>query len=269
MAITRLMLTLSIAPPSPRLAEAGAALAAQLGAALEAMLFEDRRLLRLADAQLVRRVRWPSGEGEAPSSDELAAEFRLHESRLRLAVASAARAAGIASSFRIVGDEPFEAPLPALGDIVVVAQDGWLGHRRDRLLRLLDRAHAVLLLPSTAPRIHAAAIVVGPASSRAYLESALEFADRVGHGRDVDVVAVGASGSEAEEVARRLFAQSARSPRLHRLGALAQLPAWSESGAAPAGALVISAEDLPPGHESIESLLERTRRPLLLLREMT
>ena len=110
MPITRLTLALAASADSIHIAAIGATLAARLGVTLEAMLFEDRKLLQLAEQQILQRVRWPSGDVETLTASDLAAELQAHESAMRSALHAAAREAGITCSIRIVADVPGDQP---------------------------------------------------------------------------------------------------------------------------------------------------------------
>jgi hypothetical protein len=269
--LTRLTLTFSAAPSAARLATIGASLAAQLGVELDAMLFEDSTLLRLAESRLLRRVRVPSGESEAPSAIDLAREMQLHEARLRHAVVTAARSAGIASSFRVVPDDRSEAPFAACGEVVIVSQDGLLGHRHDVVRRLLGRVTGLLMLPSAPELMPAplsrAAVLVGTTPRAAFLAAAFDFARRVNRGREVDLVSSDAGGEMALQAARAALAGSAMDLRLHRLAATALLEPGSETLPSVIDALIMSMADLPRDDGAIEAMLSRLRRPLLLVRD--
>lgn len=262
MAVTKITLTLTTAPAATPLATVGAMLAARLGAALEAVLFEDRQLLRLAESRLLWRVRMPSGEREAPSAADLADELRLHTEQLRRAVAAAARAAGIDASFQVLDEPADDMPLPIAGEIVVVSQDGLLGHRRALVRRLLRDAAGLLLLPTTPVRLGRAAVLLGPAAGKSFVAAAMDVARRLGADAIVDVVAL-AAGADAGDVPAGVPPQS----RVHHLAQLDPLEAWPDALPHAIDMLIMSSADLPQSPPALDALLEDPRRPLLVLRD--
>jgi hypothetical protein len=197
--------------------------------------------------------------------------MQLHEARLRRAVVAAARSAGIASSFRVVSDELTDAPLAACGEIVVVSQDGLLGHRHDVVRQLLGRVTGLLMLPSEPGRVQAplsrAAVLVGASPRAAFLAPALDFARRVNRGHEVDLVSRDPGAELAMQAARAALAGTELGLRLHRLAATAEMDAGLDMLPSMIDAFIMSAADLPRDEGAIEAMLLRLRRPLLLVRD--
>ncbi|MBL8702035.1 MAG: hypothetical protein JNK67_26870 [Alphaproteobacteria bacterium] len=264
MAFTRLTLTFAAASASMDLAAIGAALAARLGVDVQAMVFVERTLLRLAELQQLRRVRLPSGESEAVSPAELALEFELQGERLRAAVEAAAREAGIAWSFESVADEAAETEVPFAGVIAMASANGLLGHRRDLVRRLFRRVHGLILLPASGGVIRRSAILVPERPAGRFLDDALEFARRVRGELPVDVLA--AEGADAE--ARLALDRHGMVGLIHPLPTPVDLSTLPTRLPAAIDSLIVAAADFPEHDSPLGRLLEGVHRPVLLLRAL-
>ena len=269
MPITRVTLALASLADSLHMASVGAALAARLGVALEAMLFEDRKLLELAGQQLLQRVRWPSGDAGTLTVAELEAELRTHEAAMRLALDAAARKAGVACSIRIVADVSEEQPLPVAGGIAVVSEHGLLGHRRDLVRRLLGHVTGLLLLPHDHRPMRRPGVLIEHAPRPEFLSLALELARRIGADHPTEIFVAGTAGSQVERETRQVLTELGAGEGTHVVS-LAGVPGWAERLPTPIDSLIVSGAELPTETQGIEALLDRKRWPvLLLLREDT
>lgn len=268
MPITRVTLALAALADSVHIASVGAALAARLGVTLDAMLFEDRKLLQLAEQQLLQRVRWPSGDAGTLTAAELEEELKAHESAMRLALAAAARETGIACSIRVVADIPGEQPLPLTGGIAVVSAHGLMGHRRDLVRRLLGHVTGLLLLPQNHRQMRHPAVLVERAPRPEFLSLALELARRIGTGSPTEIIVVDTAGREIERETRRLLFELGVGERTHVVS-LAAVPQRADRLPAPVDSLIVPGSDLSSEVDGLDPLLDRNRWPVLLLREGT
>lgn len=265
MPITQVTIALAaVADPAP-IAAVGASLAVRLGVALEAMLFEDRKLMQLAERQLLPRIRWPGGVAEPLTAAELETEFQTHRTAMRLALEAAAREAGIVCSIRIVADSPGGPPLPVAGGIAVVSEHGLMGHRRDLVRRLLGHVTGLLLLPSDHQPMRRPAVLVESAPRPEFLALALDLARRIGAGHRTEIIVAGPAGPQVERETRRLLVELGAGERTH-LVSLAGIPGWADRLPAPVDSLIVSGTDLSVGPQGLDPLLDRNRWPVLLLR---
>lgn len=265
MPITQVTIALAALADSAQIAAVGAALAARLGVALEAMLFEDRKLLQLAERRFLQRVRWPGGVAEPLTAAELETEFQAHRAAMRLALEAAAREAGIACSIRIVADAPGDQALPRAGGIAVVSEHGLMGHRRDLVRRLLGHVTGLLLLPSDHPPMCRPAVLVESAPRPEFLALALELARRIGTDHPVEIIVAGTAGPQVEGETRRLLVELGAGQRTH-LVSLAGIPGWADRLPTPVDGLIVSGAGLSTGPQALDPLLDRNRWPVLLLR---
>lgn len=266
MPITRLTLALASSADSVHIAAVGATLAARLGVTLEAMLFEDSKLLQLAEQHLLQRVRWPSGDAETLTPADLVAELRAHESAMRSALDVAAREAGITCSIRIVADVPGDQPLPETGEIAIVSEHGLLGHRRDLVRRLLGHVTGLLLLPQNHRPMRRPAVLVERAPRAEFLSLALEFARRIGPDHPIEIIVIGAAGPQVEHETRRLLSELGAGERTHVVD-LSGASLWADRLPTMIDSLIVSGSELPAGAPALDMLLDRPRWPVLLLRE--
>jgi hypothetical protein len=265
MPITQVTIALSALADPAQVASAGAALAVRLGVALEAMLFEDRRLLQLAEQRLLQRVRWPGGGAETLTAAELESEFLIHRSAMRVALEAAAREAGIDCAIRIVADLPGEQALPVAGGIAVVSEHGLMGHRRDLVRRLLGHVTGLLLLPSNHQPMRRPAVLLESAPRPEFLALALELARRIDAGHPTEIIVAGTAGPQVEAETRRLLVELGVGERTHLLS-LAGLPGWSDRLPEPVDSLIVSSSDPANAPGELDPIPDRGRRPVLVLR---
>ncbi len=268
MAITQVTIALAAVADSARIAAVGAALAARLGVALEAMLFEDRKLLQLAEQRLLQRVRWPGGGAETLTAAELETEFLAHRTAMRRALEAAAREVGIDCAIRIVADAPGEPPLPRAGGIAVVSEHGLMGHRRDLVRRLLGHVTGLLLLPTDHQPMRRPAVLVEHAPRAEFLTLALELAWRIDAGHPTEVIVAGSADPRVEGETRRLLVELGAGERAHVLS-LVGVPGWSDRLPEPVDSLIVPGADLATAPWDLDPILDRGRRPVLLLRAGT
>jgi nucleotide-binding universal stress UspA family protein len=99
--LRRILVALDASRASLEALEAGAAIASRSGAELEALFVEDVDLLRAAGLPCGLQISMPSGTARPLDRRSMESELRAVAARAREAVESAARASGIASSFRV------------------------------------------------------------------------------------------------------------------------------------------------------------------------
>ncbi len=140
----RVVVALDASADSLAALEAGAKLAANLGAELLGLFVEDINLLRLAELPVAREVVYGSGNVRALDRPRLERALRIQAAELERALASMAKTIDVRWSFRVARGQVATEVLATAqeADILVL---GRLGRSLSRRARLGSTAHAAVV----------------------------------------------------------------------------------------------------------------------------
>lgn len=269
----RILVALDNSPASLAAAEAGAQLAAALGAEISGLFVEDDRLLGLGHLAITREFDPLTATTRDVVREDLERQLRALAARARKFLARLAEGAGAAWSFRVargsVRDEirthAAEADLVSLGRI------GWslasgprLGSTVNSLLG--ERHHRRILVLTTATRMVPPVTVLhdGSASGREALTLAARLASV--WQQPFHVLLVGDEPALRAEAAGTLGTQT----RNARFGGLPDLPTERLAGATAlrsTGPIVVPVERPPLDESFLRSLLGRVEQPVIAVHD--
>ncbi len=268
-AIRRILVALDGSDESLAAVDAAVALAAHLGAELEALFVEDIDLLRLAELPCARVISLARLELEHTDRAHMERRLRLRAARAEGAVLRRAGTLGVHATFRSVRGEVAPEVLTAAttADLLSLGRAGPSPTGHNRLGSTLQAALASgrpLLVAGRRPHSGRGLLAAydGAGSSQRALDLAAELASSVG--QPLTVVIVAGTPAEAGQLAGEAHAL------LDSLGVHADmLYAWAE----PAPALLASARRLRPAllvlglsdREEAAHVLQDARCPLLLV----
>jgi len=270
----RILVLLDASPASQAAAEAGAEVAASLGAELLGLFVEDAELLALATHPLVREVDLFAQAVRPVDPRALERRLRARAGRARAGLERAAPLQRVAWSFEVVrGEVGAEVERAAEGaDLVALGRVGWsegprrMGRTARRLVAGSPRG--LLLHGRRAPP--GAPVVVcdaGSAAAPAALDAAAALARR--SGRPLRVLVFAPEGEEGDVRVREAEERLAREPGLpYRIVRRPREPAppLAELPEARGCALLVLPADGPVARDELPATLEALEAPVLLVR---
>lgn len=271
--VRRILAAFDAATPDTSSLRALAEMAALLQARLELLLVEDGELAQVAGLPLARQINMRTGAVGPLAPNELAAEFRAREARLRRWLADAAAKRQLRWSVRTVRGEAGDALLLAseASDLLVLRRrPGWERYRSSLAepLSVARRARqSVLLLEDRVATPRAIAVLYRPdAQGTAALILASRLAAAGNRSLDVLVPASESMETARERIRAISTAAAARGPKL-RISRLAPKDALPEiAGRSPDGLLVIGADDPILRPADAWDRLRGANRSILLVR---
>ena len=271
--VRRILVALDASADSFEALEAGAVLAARLGAELLGLFVEDVNLLRAAEFPAAQRVSLLTATSHAFSAETLASEMRALAGRASAAVEAAARRRNLRWSFRTARGQIVHEVVAAGGeaDLVVL---GWVSQSRTRR-RVGSTARAVaeqagrsVLLLRPGGSVARTFVVLFDATAGA--EKALATAARLvaaeGGNLAVLILDDGAAAESMRGKAEDWLAARGLVARIRVLADATVGRVCALVGAAEGGVLVIAADSALIAGEERETLFERVNCPILLVR---
>ncbi len=271
--VRRILAAFDAATPDRSSLNALAEMAALLQARLELLLVDDGELVQAAGLPPARQINLRTGAVEPLAANELAAEFRAREARLRRWLADAAAKRQLRWSVRTVRGEAGDALLLASegSDLLVLRRrPGWERYRSSLTepLSVARRARqSVLLLEDRVATPRAIAVLYrSDAQGTAALILAVRLAAAGNRPLDVLVPASEAIETARERIRAVSSAAATHGPRL-RLFRLASEDALPDiASRIPDGLLVIGADDPILRPADAWDRLRGTNRSILLVR---